>query len=359
MKTNFLGLELQSPLIAGSGPLGYGADGIIALHRSGVGAVVTKTIRNEPANNPEPHIFPLSGSSMVNSEQWSDITGEQWAEQEIPKALEAGVPLIASIGHTSEEAGRWVPLMEKAGVPMFELVSYDGGTILSMVRQAKQHTDKPVLVKISPNWAHPVQSALDALQAGADGITVMDSLGPVLSIDIRKACSSLAGPGGTGWLTGSAIKPLTLRYVAEIALRTDKPIVGLGGVMGAEDALEMVMAGASVVGVCTMPMLKGLESLGKLNRDLGKLLGDLGYASLMDARGAALANLDCSPGGNRNHVDYDGPCRMCGICLKRCPYGALSRDGESIAIAPEQCRRCGLCIASCPDESLKLVREGA
>ncbi len=359
MEIQFFGRRLQSPLIVGSGPLSYGADGIIALHRSGAGAVVTKTIRNEPAVNPEPHIAPLSRQSMINSEQWSDFGGERWAEEELPRALEAGARIIVSIGHTPEEAEKLIPVMERAGAPMFELVSYNGETMVPMVRAAKERTDKPVLVKISPNWENPVKTALDALENGADGITAMDSLGPVLSVDIRTARASVAGENGMGWLTGAAIKPLALRYVAEIAMRTEKPVIGLGGVMGAEDALEMVMAGASAVGVCTLPMLKGPEILGKLDRELDRLLHELGYSSLEAAKGAALPNLVSASGAQPKRLVYSGPCRMCGLCVKRCPYNALSQNGGTIAVEPMLCRRCGLCAASCPENKLELVRDGA
>ncbi|MDC7235597.1 MAG: hypothetical protein PQJ58_20405 [Spirochaetales bacterium] len=355
MSFSFLGQKMQSPLIIGSGPLSYGADGMIALHKAGAGAVVTKTIRDNPAMNPEPHIANLGNSSMINAEEWSDYPAGRWAETEIPRALAEGVCVICSIGHTPEEVKHWLPLMDRAGAPLFELVSYEGETMIPMIREAKKLTDKPVLVKISPNWKDPAGSALEAAANGADGITAMDSLGPVLSIDVNTAKASVAGQNGMGWLTGSAIKPLALRFVAEIASQTEIPIVGLGGVMNGEDALEMVMAGASAVGVCTMPMLKGTGSLNKLLSELQSLLDKLGYESLSDARGAALPYLFRKADRVKHSLVYEAPCRLCGLCIKRCPYQALSEQNESIRIEKTLCRRCGLCTTSCPQNKLKLI----
>ena len=359
MKTEFLGLQLQSPLIIGSGPLSYGAEGMIALHRAGAGAVVTKTIRNTPAVNPEPHIHALNAHSMINAEKWSDYPGEQWAEQEIPRALEAGVRVIASVGHTPEEVVHWLPSLDQTGVPLFELVSYDSLSMTRMVREAKKLTEKPVLAKISPNWPDPVRSALDALEAGADGITAMDSLGPVLSIDIRTGRPALSGESGMAWLTGSSIKPLILRYVAEIASKTTKPVVGLGGVMNGEDALEMLMAGAAVVGICTYPMLKGLKGIGRLNTAIETLLKELGYETIQQVSGAALPHLFQPEVQEKTRLFIGNPfCRLCGLCVQRCPYNALEIGEKGLTVDHQRCRRCGLCRGICPENNLALVKEG-
>jgi dihydroorotate dehydrogenase (fumarate) len=295
---------------------------------------------------------------MINSEKWSDYSADQWVNKEIPEALAAGVKVVASIGHTSEEVEAWLPSIDALGVPFFELVSYDEESMIPMVKKAVSLTKTPILAKISPNWADPVGAAMLCLEAGAAGITAIDSLGPVLSIDIKTARPNVGGAGGMGWLTGSALKPLALRYVAEIAGKTHRPVLGLGGVMSPEDAMEMVLAGASAVGLCTYPMLSGTEGLQKLIRKFDILLSDLGYTSFEKARGKTLPFL--AEAGNEKHFFlsiHNPKCRLCGICITRCPYNALSKKGETLILQAEHCRRCGLCVSSCPDENLSLVEE--
>ncbi len=274
LKTDLFGIILKSPLILGSGPLSYNAQGMISAYKAGAGAVVTKTIRDQAAINPYPHMAISGRNTMINAEKWSDISAEMWVEQEIPKAKEAGVVVIASIGHTTGEVMNWAAAVDGAGADMIELVSYRQEMVVPMVRKAKELT-----------------SALAALDQGADGVTAMDSIGPVLRIDIRSGRPLLGSEKGHGWLTGSAIKPIILRYVAEVAGQTDKPIIGIGGVVTAEDVVEMLMAGAAAVGLCTAAILKGVAYLTRLNREIKKLLIELKYESPASLCGAALSNL--------------------------------------------------------------------
>ncbi len=356
LTVNIFGLRLKSTLILGSGPLSYGAEGMIRAHQAGAGAVATKTIRNKAACNPYPHIIKSTASSLINAEKWSDISGVRWVKEEIPKAKEAGVVVIASIGHTPEEVENWIKPVDEAGADMIELVFYREEAIVSMTLRAKDSTDKPVIVKISPNWVDPLQTALEALEHGADGITAMDSVGPVLRIDIRTKKPLLGSEKGYGWLTGGAIKPIVLRYIAEIASRTDRPIIGLGGVMTASDAVEMLMAGASAVGVCSALILKGVEYLSRLNHGIKKLLAELNYATIASVSGAALPYLY-----NEEILDKfefyfeESLCTACNICVQVCPYQARKLENKKMQLDEDKCRYCGLCASICPTAALKGV----
>ena len=353
IKTYLFGIKLQSPFILGSGPLSYGAKGLIRAHKAGAGAVVTKTIRDNPAVNPFPHMAVAGKDSMINAEEWSDISGLEWVEKEIPEAKKAGVVVIASVGHTPVEVENWVGRVDKAGADIIELVSYERDTILPMLKKAKALTDKPVLIKISPNWAEAVGIALENLEAGADGITAIDSIGPVLRIDIQTGKPLVGGCRGFGWLTGSAIKPIALRYVAEISSATDKPVIGLGGVTRAEDAVEMLMAGAQAVGICTAPIVKGVEYIGKLNDRLEKLITKLGYKNSAELTG--LSHKYLNPDANNKKFDFiynADTCTGCMACVKACSYEARDLQNKIMSLDTELCRYCGLCFSVCPNGSL-------
>ena len=128
-------------------------------------------------------------------------------------------------------------------------------------------------------------------EAGADGIACSDAYGPALKIDIRTGEPVLGGPRGVGGLTGPAIMPLTLRMVLDIASTVDLPIVGVGGVETAADVVEYLMAGATLVGVCTAGHLKGPARYTRLLRDLETLLAELGVSSPAEVRGLALRRI--------------------------------------------------------------------
>lgn len=355
LKTTLFGIELQSPFILGSGPLSYSAKGMIRAHRAGAGAVVTKTIRDNPADNPYPHMALAGLQSLINAEKWSDYPGERWVETEIPLAKKAGVVVIASIGHTQLEVEHWVPAVDKAGADMIELVSYDEQTMLPMVAKARDLTRKPLLVKLSPNWNEPVTCALESLALGADGLTAMDSVGPVLRIDIRTGHPLVGGSRGQGWLTGAAIRPIIQYYVAELAMKTDKPIIGIGGVMDAEDAVEMLMLGASAVGLCTAPILKGVDYIGTLCEKLKKLLPQLGAQAVHELVGRALPNLALQEIHDPFHFVFDKSiCTACMRCVRICPYESRTLENGIMHVDEETCRLCGLCASICPPGALAI-----
>ncbi len=357
LRTRLFDIELQSPFVLGSGPLSYDGHGMIRAHKAGAGAVTTKTIRDDPADNPFPHMAVAGRDSMVNAEKWSDISGEAWVGSEIPRAKDAGVVVIGSVGHTPAEAEHWVSRVDEAGADIIELVSYQEATLVPMIRHAKSVSRKPVLAKLSPNWPDPFASAKAALAAGADGLTAMDSLGPALRIDIATARPLLGGSRGEGWLTGSAIKPIILGHVARIAAAMEAPIVGIGGVMTAEDAVEMLMAGADAVGICTAPLLKGIEWITKLNDRLEALLEKLGYASIAEVSGAALANLRGPEDMEKFGFRFDpGLCTSCGACVRSCAYESRTLEGKAMSVDERTCRYCGLCSSVCPTGALTLER---
>lgn len=348
------GLRLKNPLVLASGPLSWNADGILAAFAAGAAAVVTKTIRPEASPNPTPHIAALGHGSLLNTEGWSDLSARRWIERELPAlAVRDGV-LIASTGHTPSEVEALAGPLAEAGADMLELVSYRAEDAAPMVSAAKRNARLPVLIKVSANW-HSLADVLAAcLDAGADGVTAIDSIGPALRVDVesgRPLLSSFA------WLSGEAIRPIALRVVAETCLAYQVPVIGTGGVGRAENVVEMIMAGATAVGVHTAPLLDGLGWFEKTLARLESWLTQRGYPRLADLRGMALPGL-CKP---TQHTPlafaFDSQvCTRCGRCITVCAYNArrLTPDGH-MALDQVLCRSCGLCASVCTPGALRVL----
>ncbi len=359
---NLCGIELQNPFVLASGPLTWSAKGILDAYAAGAAAAVTKTIRTEATVNPVPHIAaPRRGGSLLNTEGWSDFRADEWLERELPLLTQRDGALIVSLGHTAAEVEQLARPLAEAGADMLELVSYRAQDAAPMVAAAKQAVSVPVLIKVSANWPDLLPVVADCLAAGADGVTAIDSIGPTLRVDIEEGEPLL---GSFAWLSGEAIRPISLRVVADICLRHDVPVVGTGGVGRAEDAVEMVMAGATAVGVHTAPLQRGLGWLGKTEKQLHRWLDARGHARLADLRGVALVTLRAA-GEHESQppeapapltFDFDSDtCTQCGRCATVCAYQAreLTADGDMLLDSVE-CRSCGLCVTVCAPRSLTI-----
>lgn len=355
LSVDLCGLRLHNPLILASGPLSWNASAIHAAFDAGAAAVVTKTIRPEAAENPTPHIAQAGRGSMLNTEGWSDLPAERWIAEELPALQEREGILIASTGHTPAEVERLAHPLAESGVDMLELVSYEARDAAPMMEAAKRVTTIPVLIKVSANWANIEDVTAACLRAGADGFTAIDSIGPTLRIDVETARPLL---DSFAWLSGSAIRPVALRVVAQLCLRHDVPVVGTGGVGTAEEALEMMMAGASAVGVHTAPLFGGLEWFEKVLRRLERWMDAHEVASLDELRGRALPWLHREPSHDALSFTFDqDACTACGRCVTACAYGArtLLSDGSQTLDRP-LCRSCGLCVSVCPTGALRIKR---
>lgn len=359
---DFCGYHLQSPYILTSGPLCYGAEGMIKGHEAGAGAVVTKTIRLEAAINPVNHMSTVNRDSLINCEKWADTDRLNWYENEIPMTVAAGAVVIGSVGHTLKEAQAIVKDVELSGAHMIELVSYNEDTLIPMLDYTKGHVNIPVICKLSGNYADTVGIARKCLEHGADGICAIDSIGPTLKIDITKAAPEMLSSDGFGWLTGAAIKPIALRYNYQIA--KDNPhfmnLYASGGIMKADDAIEFMMAGVTGAGVCTAGILKGVEYVEKLCYDLANRLAELGYHSVLEVNRAAHPNFP--PDEHIAKLDFqftphkeDGvskKCTSCGKCVTVCCYDARKLEFPEMIVDMERCRSCGLCVDVCPTGAL-------
>lgn len=360
LSVNLCNIELKNPFIVASGPLTWSAKGIHAAFEAGAAAAVTKTIRPDATINPVPHIAsPRRGGSLLNTEGWSDFTADEWSRRELPLLADRDGVLIVSVGHTGAQVEQLARPLADAGADILEMVSYRSQDAAKMVAIAKKAVSIPLLIKVSANWPDLLTVVQDCIDAGVDGITAIDSIGPTLRVDIEKGEPLL---GSYAWLSGEAIRPIALRVVADICLRHNVPVVGTGGVSCAQDTVEMVMAGATAVGVHTAPLLKGLNWLGKTQTRLHKWLDTRNYAGLKELRGMALPHLQASVAHEPSDPEPQSPlsfvfradeCTQCGRCVIVCAYQARHLSSEKeMTLDSVECRSCGLCVTVCPTGAL-------
>jgi len=357
MSVSIAGIKMRNPVILAAGPRGRDGFSLKKAADCGAGAVTTKTIYFEAAKVPHPNMVRIIGG-LLNAERWSDLKYEEWVEKEIVKAKEGGVPVIASIKSLKNKPKEIADIAQgtiEAGADMIEITAtYRNTPLIRLVRAAKKAVDAPVIPKVTIFESYDLKRIGKKLEmAGADAISCMDSIGPCLAIDVKTGKPILGSLAGTGNLTGRAIKPIALYQVNNLAQVLKIPIIGIGGIQHGNDAVEMIMAGASAVGVCTAAILQGPEVLGKIAGEIASFMKENQYKKVNDLVGLVLKRIDERK--RKVTVLYEGKppkiildrCNRCGFCARACPYNAISLNGI-ISISEKHCYGCGLCSTICP-----------
>jgi dihydroorotate dehydrogenase/Pyruvate/2-oxoacid:ferredoxin oxidoreductase delta subunit len=370
LSVQVLGHTFRNPIIPAAGPnVGSGAM-VRRAAEGGAGGLLAKTISSIAAPVPHPNMVRMGKDSLLNTELWSELSPETWFEREYDIALAAAreyqLPLIASIGYTAEDLAMLSPRLEEMGIDIIEFsIHYlDTQRLIDTARALRNAVSVPIVAKLSPH-AGDLGEIARVLDPYVDGFACINSFGPTLMIDIERGESPLGSQYGYGWLSGSAIKPLAVRSVFEVARVTDKPVIGVGGVTHGEDVIEFFMAGASLVGVCTAAILKGSTIYGKIAAETAQWLDAHGYQSIEEVKGLYLEKYKQ---GQRVVTTVEqtawvneSRCKACNVCEKVCQFSALHAPPKQIArVEIEHCAACGLCVSVCPFNALEMrQRENA
>jgi len=351
-------LRFANPVLPAPGPPVWNGEAMRACAEGGAGGIVSKTVSVRPAIVPTPNMAQIRGG-FLNTELWSELPVEQFIEREYPLAKESGLPLIVSLGYTAEEIAALAPRVRPFADGLELSTHYigdDPAPMVDAIRAAKEAVDAPVFVKLSP-FRNMKTAARAAAAAGADGIVAINSFGPCLGVDVETGRLLMGSREGYGWLSGSALKPLALRCVFDVARAVDLPIIGVGGVSKGSDAIEFFMVGASAVGVCTAAILKGPQVFGKIACGVEKWLDEHGYGSVEEVRGLAIRRWEeraFRTGHAPPELDVD-TCTGCGLCQASCVYDAIHVVDEKATLTPEKCYGCGLCVTRCPVRALSIT----
>ncbi len=263
MSVEIAGLNLRNPVMTASGTFGYGEEFSRYVDLEAIGAFVTKGLSLKPrAGNPTPRIVETPGG-MLNAIGLQNVGVEAFIQKKVPFLRTVNTPAIANFfGSTPDEyaelAGRLDAIPEVAALevniscPNVKqggiVFGTDPGCAASVVTACRAATTKPLIVKLSPNVTDIVEMAQACEEAGADALSVINTL-TGMAIDLERRRPVLANV--TGGLSGPAIKPVALRMVWQVARAVTVPVIGIGGIMSATDALEFLLAGATAVQVGT------------------------------------------------------------------------------------------------------------
>lgn len=294
-KVTIAGVTLQNPVMTASGTFGSGMEYGEFVDLNKLGAVVTKGVANVPwAGNPTPRVAEVYGG-MLNAIGLQNPGIDVFIERDIPFLKQYQTKIIVNVcGKTVADYIEVVEKLRDIGVDMLEInvscpnvkegaIAFGQNTdaLFDITSQIKKHAVQPVIMKLSPNVTDISEMARAAEAAGADAISLINTL-TGMKIDIHKRTFALANK--TGGMSGPAIKPVAVRMVYQAASAVKIPVIGMGGICNAEDAIEFLLAGASAISVgaanffnpyATEEIVRGIEAYMEQYRieDIKELIG--------------------------------------------------------------------------------------
>ena len=256
------GVTLKNPVMTASGTFGSGAEYSEFTDLNRLGAVVTKGVANVPwPGNPTPRVAEVYGG-MLNAVGLQNPGIDLFCERDIPFLKKYDTKIIVNVcGHSTEEYVEVVKRLAEEPVDMLEIniscpnvkeggiaFGQDPKALEAITKEVKKYAKQPIIMKLSPNVTDITVMAKAAEAGGADALSLINTL-TGMKIDINRRSFALANK--TGGMSGPAVKPVAVRMVYQVSQAVKLPIIGMGGIMTAEDALEFILAGATAVAVGT------------------------------------------------------------------------------------------------------------
>ena len=265
-KINICGIDFKNPVIAASGTFGFGREFEQYMDLSKLGGISSKGLTYFKKDGNKGTRIHETPSGLMNSIGLQNPSVQNFIKEELPHMETYGTEIIANIGGSQiEDYIESVKLINETNINIIELnISCpnvkEGGmafgiksdSAYEIVKEVRKHTNKILMVKLSPNAENIKDNAIKCVEAGADSLSLVNTFN-ALAIDIYRRKPIFENI--TAGLSGPAIKPIALRMVKEVHDAVDVPIVGIGGIMNGEDAIEFIMAGATAVQLGTANLI--------------------------------------------------------------------------------------------------------
>lgn len=294
-KVTIAGVTFDNPVMVASGTFGSGEEFSEFVDLNRLGAVVTKGVANIPwPGNPTPRIAEVYGG-MLNAIGLQNPGIDVFVSRDIPFLKKYDTKIIVNVcGKSTEDYCEVVERLADQPVDMLEIniscpnvkeggiaFGQDPKAVEAITREVKQHAKQPVIMKLSPNVTDITVMAKAAEAGGADALSLINTL-TGMKIDVNKRAFAIANK--TGGLSGPAVHPIAVRMVYQVANAVNLPIIGMGGIRNTEDALELILAGATAVSVgtanfvnpmVTMEIVDGIEQYMQMHgvADINELIG--------------------------------------------------------------------------------------
>ncbi|HJV35304.1 dihydroorotate dehydrogenase [Geomonas sp.] len=297
MSVEIAGIKMRNPVMTASGTFGYGSEFADYMNLESIGAMISKGLSLKPkAGNPTPRIVETPGG-MLNAIGLQNVGVDAFISKKLPYLKDVATPVIVNLyGNTLEEYGEVASRLDgQDGVAGIEVniscpnvkqggivFGTDPNAAQEVVRLVRKNTTKPVIVKLSPNVTDVVLMAKACADAGADALSLINTLTGI-AIDLDRRRPVLANV--TGGLSGPAIKPVALRMVWQVAKNVKLPIIGIGGIMNGRDALEFILAGATAIQVGTASFLDP-SAAQRIAEEMEAYLTEKGIPSIASMIGA-------------------------------------------------------------------------
>ena len=390
LKTSVLGIDFENPFILASAPPTARIDSIDKAFTLGWGGAVLKTITPdnlEMIEASQRYAAWRAGNKVCgfeNIELLSHLTLQQWLDgikflkQKHPTKIQIASIMAPVI---KEEWQNLVKTLNNSEISAYELnfscphgmpekgigmaIGTNAEISAQITKWVKEVAAKPVFVKLSPNVTNIAEIAMAVEKAGADGISAINTVQSMMGVDLNTfiPMPNVNGKSTFGGYSGSSVKPIGLRCVAQIRQNSSLPILGIGGISNWHDAAEYITVGADAVQVCTEVMINGYAVISALKSGLLHYLETKGFNSPSDIKNKAIPNLSSHEKLPKSEQFYpqinDDLCIKCQKCVTVCDeseHSALSFDGKKITVNKAACVGCSLCSHACPKQAISMEK---